>query len=808
MNQCEGFCLNSYKPASWAGDLWKEAFPSGNGKVGISVYGAVKKETIIVNHGNLWHWGIRGSLPNVTDAFKSTRNYLRKGKYKEANSLIADALCERGYQSLLYSPCPVGSIQIHMSEEGAVHSYKRTLNMENGEVRVEWKYRNSCFRRRFFVSKAKDIIVFSADAENIMQGISIHMQLHDTGYEDTRRMKKETLVNTFHEGNCLIYLAENEENGHFGMVARALNSPRLNRNKICFQNITDCTILFKVFGDMDASCKTYRDAIGELQKINASYEELLNEHEILHEELFHSVNLQLSEDDSPTSSDIKENLSDCTEGALAEVFHNGISPEFCETLWHYGRYLFISGTAPDAQPFGMYGLWSGRYRLLWSHNMANINLQMMYWHCVTGGYTEYIKSIIDYYYNLIPDLRENASKVFGLNGIFLPAGTTPGYGLMNQVVPVIVNWIGGAGWIAQHMYEYYMATGDEKYLRKKILPFMIEAEKFYEQYLSWDNDTAHIMPSVSPENTPGNLQDEHLLHMSHASPTAKDATMDIAIIKELTNNLISLAKSGKCDDSKLPVWEKILSGLPDYQINKDGAVKEWQSEDLDDFYYHRHQSHIYPLFPGKEILLSHPNDMMEDAFRKAVELRILGGQTGWSLASQACIYARLQEGDKALESLELLAMGCLTSSFFSLHNDWRNMGFTLDLDEFDNDDKCPVQMDANMGIVNAIQEILFQHAPGLIKLLPALPSNWRSGKVVRFGFYGGTVDMEWNIPHKIFKCILYSQTNQELKIIIPGLWPEQKTFFDKSILSETTDNKEVLITVQLKANSLYELISK
>ena len=55
--------LFSHLPASWYGDMWKEAFPSGNGKIGISVYGGVIKETILVNHCNLWHWGKRGEIP-------------------------------------------------------------------------------------------------------------------------------------------------------------------------------------------------------------------------------------------------------------------------------------------------------------------------------------------------------------------------------------------------------------------------------------------------------------------------------------------------------------------------------------------------------------------------------------------------------------------------------------------------------------------------------------------------------------------------------------------------------------------------
>lgn len=789
------FYIKSNKPASWVGDLWKEAFPSGNGKVGIAVYGAVKDETIVVNHGNLWHWGVRDEIPDVSDALKETRQYLESGRYKEANFLTSNALLDKGYKSELYSPCPVGSIHIRMQEEGSIRHYERVLNMESGEIDVRWQFDKRQYSRRCFVSRVRDMIVFSAKAEGMLSGINVGMNLHDTGHDDTERMKSETASKNFLEDGCLIYISENEENGRYGIAARVIKGDCMNiqQNMFSLENIPEATVLFKVFGSMDASCQTYQDAISELLRVNLTYEELLSEHENYHSELFHSAELSLGDGERAILSN---------EELLADIYNDGLSERFCEILWNYGRYLFISGTNPSDNPFNMYGLWGGRYKLLWSHNMANINLQMMYWHCVTGGYTEYIKSVIDYYFALIPNLRENAQKVFGMEGIFLPAGTTPGYGLMNQIVPVIVNWIGGAGWVAQHMYEYYLATGDEEYLKDKILPFMLEAELFYEQYLVWEDGLAKIMPSVSPENTPGNLQDEHLRHMSHANPTAVNATMDIAIIKELTENLIELAEQGKCGKEKLVEWKRIEEGLPDYDINDDGAVKEWQDKNLTDFYYHRHLSHIYPLFPGREILKSRSEKGLEEAFKRAVELRILGGQTGWSLASQASTYARLKDGNKALESLELLAMGCLTASFISLHNDWRNMGFTLTLDEFDDADKAPVQMDANMGIVNAVQEMLLQYAEGLIKLLPSLPDEWNKGYVKRFGFFGGTVDMEWDIANRKFSGRLTSNIDQNICVVIPKLWDDQCINFlscdDADLYSELTVYEETQVECNLK----------
>ena len=752
--------LYSHIPASWYGDLWKDAFPSGNGKTGISVYGAIKKETILVNHCNLWHWGKRSEVPDVSAAFRDTKKLLKEGQYQKANPLTAKALRDAGYEAELYKPCPVGDIRIDMEGEDTFSGYERSLNMSTGEVTVAWKSGKVSYIRNIFVSRKMDIIVLGLHASEQKAGLTVRMQLHETFGEDTMKMRCDTKVSCYQKEDAVVYKAENTENGCFGIaciVLKCNGAVDYDKDKIVISHTSDLTLIFKVFGDMD-EVKTDQDAIQYLCGISGTYEQLRDEHVKEHSELYHSADFELEKTDNNPKSN---------EEMLYIAYKEGISNNLCEKLWKYGRYLFISGTRPDMLPFPMYGLWGGRYDLLWSHNMANINIQMIYWHCITGGYADYIKAFINYYCDMMPDFRENARKIFGLDGILLPAGTTPGYGVMNQLVPVIVNWIGGAGWIAQHMYDYYLATGDELTLRAKILPFMEEAALFYEQFLTWDGANCQIIPSVSPENTPGNLQDPHLLHMAHANPTAKNATMDVAILKELFRNLIDVSQKFGCNNDKIPLWNDIIKGLPAYQINADGAVKEWLADDLTDFYYHRHFSHLYPVFPGREMMLIE-NTELQEAFQKAVKLRVQGGQSGWSLIFRACLFARLKDGNEALDSLETLTKSCLTNSFLSLHNDWRNMGLTLDLDEFEEGkDKAPVQLDASIGTVNAIQEMILQYAPGVLWLLPALPDKWNRGRITRFAFMGGDLDMEWDMKNTAVSCCIRCNKKQHLKIRLP-----------------------------------------
>ena len=41
-------------PSSWHGALWRDGLVSGNGRIGVNVYGGVKRETVLINHTGLW----------------------------------------------------------------------------------------------------------------------------------------------------------------------------------------------------------------------------------------------------------------------------------------------------------------------------------------------------------------------------------------------------------------------------------------------------------------------------------------------------------------------------------------------------------------------------------------------------------------------------------------------------------------------------------------------------------------------------------------------------------------------------------
>jgi alpha-L-fucosidase 2 len=248
--------------------------------------------------------------------------------------------------------------------------------------------------------------------------------------------------------------------------------------------------------------------------------------------------------------------------------------------------------------------------------------------------------------------------------------------------------------------------------------------------------------------------------LAHPMPTTINATMEVAILKELLGHLMEGSRALGGDAGEIGEWSAMLERLPAYRINGDGAVCEWIHKDFEDRYTHRHLSHLYPVFPGHEVTRENDPELF-GAFETAVQKREIGAQSGWSLAHMAAVYARLGDGASSLECLDLLTRASLLPNFFTLHNDWRGMGVSMNMPT------APVQLDASMGVVNAVQEMLLQVSPSLVKLLPALPERWKRGKLTDWRFHTGRVSMEWDRETGRFCAEFTADRDTEVVVRLP-----------------------------------------
>ncbi len=97
--------------------------------------------------------------------------------------------------------------------------------------------------------------------------------------------------------------------------------------------------------------------------------------------------------------------------------------------------------------------------------------------------------------------------------------------------------------------------------------------------------------------------------------------------------------------SHLDEWADKRAKLFPLHIGKKGNLQEWYKDFEDTDPHHRHVSHLFGLYPGREISpVTTPE--FAAAAKRTLELRGDAG-TGWSLAWKINFWARLLDGDHA-----------------------------------------------------------------------------------------------------------------------------------------------------------------
>jgi alpha-L-fucosidase 2 len=732
---------------------WQDALPTGNGPIGAMVYGNIYDENILLNHEDRWLREYSPELPDSGDRLAEMRQLLADGKYEEAEGFIGDLFEKVGYDAKIDSYHPLGDLSLTQHQPGIFSHYRRGLNFATGEAFVTWNVDGveGDFSRRLFVSRADDVVVLTVDGP--AGRINCDLRLVERDKVDSPREIPIQYTEGV-DGDFLTLVGTYDRGGQFGAVARVIaRGGALQQDQRAYYHnemlrIADADgalVLIKLFANEPAEAAIDR-VKGELAELPDDYEQLLARHLVSHGEMFGRVSLALGpEGEHETNDDL-----------LAEAYEGSVPTALIERMFEFGRFLLMCSSAPGGLPANLQGVWNGSYSPPWSSDFHNDeNIQMNYWQALPGGLPEATEPYFDYYELFLDDFRANASKVYGCRGLFIPIAQST-HGRLTSMP--YGNWTAGAGWIAQLYWEYWLFTGDRGFLAQRVVPFLKETAEFYEDFLFEGADgTLVFSPSMSPENAPS---------IPETSMVSINATMDVAIAKEVLTNLCEACELLSVEPEGVERWRGMLAKMPAYEANEDGAIREWLWPGLADNYHHRHQSHIYPLFPGFEVT-EESDPQMYEACRVAVEKRLVIGltsQTGWSLSHMANIYARLGEGDRALECLEILTRSCTACNLLTYHNDWRKQGLTLHWGET----FPPFQMDANFGLTAAVIEMLLFSTPKMLKLLPALPSKWSTGQINGLqSRCGVAVDIQWDMEAGTLQANLTSREAQTITIKFP-----------------------------------------
>ncbi len=769
-----GFCIKAQSSLSlWydePANHFEEAIVLGNGKMGATVFGGVQLEKIYLNDATLWS-GEPFNPNNNPEAYK----YVDKVReaLREENYALADSLNRYLQGAYSQSFAPLGTMYIDFDNQEAFSDYKRELDIRNAVSKVSYDVNGVKYQREYFVSHPDKIMAIKLTSSKKR---SLNCTIR---FESLLKFKATVSDEVLTVNGYAPYHAEPSYRGDMPNAV-LFDQERGTRFTSLFKishkdgkvSSTDSTLVlsncseaiiyisiatsFNGFDKDPAKEGVDNQSIAftQLQNgIEKPYSSLKQSHLTDYKSFFNRVSLNL---EGPDHNELP------TDDRLLQ-YDKGNEDKGLEMLYfQYGRYLLISSSRTKDVPANLQGIWNPYIQPPWSSNYTvNINVEENYWLAEIANLSELHQPLLGFIRNVSKTGKVIAKTYYGVNG-WTVCQNSDIWALSNPVGdfgggdPNWANWNMGGVWLATHLWEHYTFSQDSTYLNDFAYELLKGAVTFSLEWMIKNKDGYWITsPCTSPEN-------KYITSTGYHGSTFYGGSADLAMIRELLTSFLKASKVLNINGDLQQRANDVLANILPYKVGAKGNLQEWYFDWEDEDPQHRHQSHLFGLFPGHHIS---PMETPELANACKTTLEIKGDETtGWSKGWRINLWARLGDGNRAYKMYRELLQYVKPDALHVTQEDHHGGTYPNLLDAHP-----PFQIDGNFGGAAAVIEMLMQSGEDKIILLPALPDSWVTGSINGICARGGLeILLEWK-EMKLTRTIVKAKVSGKTTLVYGSL---------------------------------------
>lgn len=703
---------------------WMEALPLGNGRLGAMVYGGIGQDRVALNEVSLW-----SGQPDATssdlcgpEALDEMRQAFFNNDPELANQLGEKYLT--GRMTSFGTNLPLGDLTINFSHPaGQTGNYRRELDLATAKATVTYTCGGVDFKREYITDYPDDVIAVRVTASkpgNVSATFALDLLREAAVTTATDGMECAGKVDfPLHGPGGVNFIGGVKVVNEGGTVSKTSDSYTVS-NADALTIYIDVRTDYK-HDDYKGRCRANLD-----KNAAKGWDTVSANHLADYSALFNRMDIDLG-------NSVNSGLP--TDTRLRLLRSGAADPGFDALFFQYGRYMLIASSRDHGLDLcsNLQGIWNDNRacNMPWTCDYhLDVNIEQNYWASNRTNLAECNKPLFDYIGLLAKHGKETARKMYGCNGwVAHTVANAWGYTAPGWGVSWGMNVTGGA-WMATHLWQHYLYTRDDEYLRTTGYPLLKSAAEFFVDYMTTDPRTGHLVtgPSISPENGYVSAKGNHLsLDMM--------PTIDRTLVYDIYNACIESSKILGIDKKFRNRLEKDIKKLPPYKVGADGQLDEWYSGVRRADPSHRHSSHLLGLFPLNHLSPERTPELTNASW-EGLKIQTSDPNwedTEWSTANMLCYHARLKNPE--------IAHGWLQNLFkvFTRDNLMTVSPAGVAMAEED-----IFSFDATEASVAGMCEMLLQSYDGYLDFLPALPEVWQTGSVRGLCAEGGlVVDMAW-----------------------------------------------------------------